>query len=552
MSSPPDTGLLLSNNAPSPGKETMLMLVRLADSISEKAKSIYEQSIKIATLLDSEVSEEANTRVFEAMENSKAYMLSDAILRAKSLGHTVESDSSIKKENLYKTSIKLLETQLLSASIRNIDSAKRVQLKQQLFELKETYENYEQSELIKAKLKKGLEVPTITQVQQQLEEENLMIEYFAGDSILYAFAITHNKTKIYELGPYKEALNALSKKLNERSSAGEFEKASNNVFNLILEPILKEFQDVREIVIIPDNHIAYIPFDALVTTKVENPNFSTLHYLINDLTIYQHQSIGLYINRKEANTENRYIGFAPDFDIQELSQVELRELRSNLQPLPFARNEIEAIAKLLNGDVKVGSEASEANFKLAYSKYNILHIASHAVVNKANPLYSKLVFTTADSLDIEDGNLHSFEIYGLRITSDLVTLSACNTGTGNYFEGEGVFSLGRAFLMAGAGSVLTSLWEVADQSTSEIMESFYRNLKRGNTKPEAIRKAKITYLKKADELTANPFYWAGFVYIGDSGTVYSSNRPYYWLGGALFLMVILIALMGKYKRTKPA
>lgn len=517
--------------------------------ISKKAKSIYEQSIKIATLLKSAVSKEINTSVLKAMENSKAYMLSDAILKAKSLGYTSDTDSSIQKENRYKTSIKLLESQLLAATMHSKDSTKQSQLKQQLFKIKEDYEDYEQSDLIKAKLKKGLVVPTIRQVQEKLDADKLMVEYFAGDSMLYALAITNNKTRVYELGQYKETLNSLSAKLklNQKMTAGEFEKVSNNAYSLILKPILNDFHSVKELIIIPDKHISYIPFDALVTTKVANSSFSTLHYLVNELTVYQHQSIGLFINAKVTNNENAYIGFAPNFSAQELSQVKNRELRSSLQPLPFAQKEIESIAQLLDGDIEIGPKASEANFKSSSPNYNILHIASHAVVNEANPLYSKLVFSTGDSLDNEDGNLHSFEIYGLKLTSDLVTLSACNTGTGKYFEGEGVFSLGRAFLMAGAHSVLTSLWEVPDRSTSFIMEAFYKNLKKGYSKPEAIRIAKLTYLKQTDALTANPYYWAGFVYVGTPGIIYKSYKKYYWFIGISLVLLLLVIVMHKNK-----
>ena len=131
----------------------------------------------------------------------------------------------------------------------------------------------------------------------------------------------------------------------------------------------------------------------------------------------------------------------------------------------------------------------------------------------------------------------------MNLNCDLVTLSACNTGSGKYFEGEGIFSLGRAFLMAGSKSVLTSLWEVSDQSTSVIMASFYRYLKKGNNKPEALRRAKLAYLKNADALTAHPYYWAGFVYMGTPDAVYRSNKLYYWLvGGFLFLILLIFGV----------
>ena len=93
--------------------------------------------------------------------------------------------------------------------------------------------------------------------------------------------------------------------------------------------------------------------------------------------------------------------------------------------------------------------------------------------------------------------------------------------------------------MAGAKSVVTSLWEVSDLSTSQIMDRFYNELKDGETKPEALRQAKLDYLKNADPLTANPHYWAAFIYIGQSDAIYSSNKMYYWAGGFLFVIIVI-------------
>jgi CHAT domain-containing protein len=292
---------------------------------------------------------------------------------------------------------------------------------------------------------------------------------------------------------------------------------------------------------VPDNQLGYLSFDALITELTDAPTYSKLNYLIHNYTILQHQSIGLYINQEPggANVNKQYIGFAPDFSKEQLSGVESRQLRSDLQPLPFAKREIEVISTLLGGEIETGLKASESNFKLKSSNYNMLHVASHAVINEENPLYSMLVFARGDSIENEDGNLYSFEIYGMNLNCDLVTLSACNTGSGKYFEGEGIFSLGRAFLLAGSKSVLTSYWEVSDQSTSAIMESFYRNLLKGNNKPEALRQAKLEYLKNADALTANPYYWAGFVYMGTPDVVYGSNKMYYWLVGGLLVLILV-------------
>lgn len=515
--------------------------------LSEKAKSIYEQSIKIALLLNTKEDSSAAVSVFEAMENSRSYLLSEARLRANSLGYSSQPDSLSKIENDYYTSIKILERELLSASINKLDSAEIKMIKEQLFTTKESFEAYQQSDAGSANRNNRLAVPSIAEVQSKLAKRDLIVEYFVGDSVLYAIAISERKVRLFELDLDKMALITLTKNLTQNSQlqAQEFQLISNNVYKTILEPILSDFNGTKRIIVVPDNQLGYLSFDALITALTDAPTYSKLNYLINKYTILQHQSVGLYINQEPggANVNNQYIGFAPDFSQDQLSRVEGRPLRSDLQPLPFAKKEIEVISSLLGGEIETGLKASESNFKLKSSNYNILHIASHAVIDEENPLYSMLVFAGGDSIENEDGNLYTFEIYGMNLNCDLVTLSACNTGNGKYFEGEGIFSLGRAFLLAGSKSVLTSYWEVSDQSTSAIMESFYRNLIKGNNKPEALRQAKLEYLKNADALTANPYYWAGFVYMGTPDVVYGSNKMYYWLvGGFLVLILVLFGI----------
>jgi CHAT domain-containing protein len=319
----------------------------------------------------------------------------------------------------------------------------------------------------------------------------------------------------------------------------DYQSKANDVYNIILAPILVDYKQAKRLVIIPDKQLGFIPFDALVTNIVESPKYNSLAYLLGKYTLMQHQTVGLYIDPQHLHekTAEQFIGFAPNFNENDLLVVANNQLRSVLRPLPFAKKEVEAISSLLDGEEVTGPSASETNLKTKAASYNILHLATHAIIDEENSLNSKLIFAHGDSTTNEDGELHSFEIYGMKLNCALVTLSACNTGTGKYLDGEGIFSLGRSFLLAGAESVLTSLWEVSDQSTSQIMESFYTNIKKGDTSPEAIRKAKLKYLKNADPLTANPHYWAGFVYIGQDENVYGSNRIYYWTAAFMMLFI---------------
>lgn len=520
-------------------------------NLSKRAKTIYEQTIVIALLLEKETKQSAIASVFNAMESSKAYLLSESIQKAKALGYTNLPKSILFKEDSFRTKIKVLEARRANILLHSKDSLELTKIGDQLFAVKESLEEYKQSYAVNKQVYQHL-VPDIATIQTSLTNNELIIEYFAGDSNLYAIAIDKYKVKIYELGEYKESINEFVRlvKQVQQVTVNDYQLQANEVHNIILAPILVNYKQAKRLVIIPDKQIGFIPFDALVINVVDKPKYNSLSYLIKKYTLIQHQTVGLYIDQQHnhANITEQFIGFAPDFDEEALLIVSNNQLRNDLQPLPFAKKEVETISNLLDGEEVTGSSASESHLKAKAESFNILHLATHAIIDEDNPLYSKLIFAFSDSMQNEDGELHSFEIYGMKLNCALVTLSACNTGTGKYLDGEGIFSLGRSFLLAGAESVLTSLWEVSDQSTSQIMESFYMNIKKGATSPEALREAKLKYLKKSDPLTANPFYWAGFVYIGQSENIFNSYRYYYWIAAFVLLFIGVTFLTIKLKK----
>lgn len=518
---------------------------------SEKAKDVFEQGIELSLVRDNNKNQMLAEAVFSAMENSKSYLLAESILKAKNLGYSNASRIYLSKEDSFRTKIKLLETKRHNNLVRIKDSTKLAETDRQLFLAKETFEDFVQSNSSKSERIASLTYGTISKlstIQHNIPHGELLIEYFAGSKNLYAIAVNKVKVEVFQLGEYQEKVEDFAATLQKVSAlnASDYQTKADEIYQLILAPIIEDFGTAKSLIIIPDKQLGYLPFDALVSSCTTAPEYNSLNYLINEYTISQHQSLSLYMaeNNENAVSDNGYIGYAPNFNDNQLTKLLIasrgdKNSRSVLQPLPFAKKEVTSISELLNGKTVTDNLASEENFKASANSFNILHIATHAIIDEENPIYSRLIFAPTDSSSLEDGFLYSFEIYGLNIVSDLVTLSACNTGSGKYFAGEGIFSLGRSFLMAGAKSVVTSLWEVSDLSTSQIMERFYNELKDGETKPEALRQAKLDYLKNADPLTANPHYWAAFIYIGQSDAIYSSNRIYYWSGGFLFVIIVI-------------
>jgi CHAT domain-containing protein len=207
---------------------------------------------------------------------------------------------------------------------------------------------------------------------------------------------------------------------------------------------------------------------------------------------------------------NRFV-FPQSFAVQDTT--ELDSLRGSLIRLNWAEKEVTSISEMMNGEAYCHRRATEETFKEKAPRAGILHIATHAVINDVNPLFSKLIFSL-DPASGEDGFLNTYELYNMKLNARLVVLSACNTGYGKLVRGEGIMSLARGFMYAGCPSIIMSLWPVDDKSTSILMQNFYEGLKKGQNKDEALRRAKLDFLKNADEVKANPFYWSGMIFVG--------------------------------------
>ncbi len=184
--------------------------------------------------------------------------------------------------------------------------------------------------------------------------------------------------------------------------------------------------------------------------------------------------------------------------------------------LSATRQEVAAIARLSGADVLTGDAASEQAFRREAGIRRILHLATYGVLNRHNPLFSFVELAPGGDYD---GRLEVHEVFGLRLAADLVVLSACQTGTGagalaDVPAGDDWVGLTRAFLHAGAGNVVATLWQVDDRATAALMERFYERYAGGAGPAGALAGAQRGLLAQA--ATAHPFYWAGFVAVGGS------------------------------------
>jgi CHAT domain-containing protein len=180
-------------------------------------------------------------------------------------------------------------------------------------------------------------------------------------------------------------------------------------------------------------------------------------------------------------------------------------------------------------------EATKQNFIDHAQDYDIIHLSIHGISDSASRLNNRLLFRNPEDPGQSDP-LYTYELYNLQLNSRLAVLSACESGTGRNYQGEGVYSMSRAFSYAGCPTTVMSLWQINDKTTPEILEGFYRQISKGKKVDLALQQAKLSYLEKSRGTAAHPSNWAAMVVHGNTEPVMKNSR-------VLLMFSILIALL---------
>lgn len=394
-----------------------------------------------------------------------------------------------------------------------------------------------------------------------LTEGKALVEYFWGEEELVVFYLTADSIQVFEQplnDEFLENLNtcrlALTQKPGENAadfvkSYADFSENAYTLYQLLLPPLLAN-ANVHDLIIIPDGMLGYLPFEVLLTERAsmkDGAQFAQLPYLFKDCKIrYEYAAAFLAHTYAGKGKGNGLIGFAPVYGEQP-SDFSAYSTRSDWRPLVYNQEELQHISQQMDGKAYVGAEATKSRFLAEAPSYTILHMAMHGFMNDQDPLYSGLVFSAEnqdqDTTTIEF--LHAYELYSISLQAELAVLSACHTGSGQLVKGEGIMSMARAFRYAGCPSIVMSLWTADDRATIRLMEYFYEYLEEGLEKHAALQKARSAYLGSTRR--DHPYYWAGFVLIGDEHVLSTNNSPrkYLWIGGGGILLLFLLWGMRK-------
>ncbi|MDX9697748.1 MAG: CHAT domain-containing tetratricopeptide repeat protein, partial [Bacteroidales bacterium] len=480
--------------------------------------------------------------------------LSDQMARENSL----VPDSLIQKEHLLNTRITTYSEILFNETkSANPDSAKVAKADSIIFHLKkqrselndylvENYKDYYQLKYSDASV-------TTADIQKKLKKNEAVIEFVLNenDSLpeLYSFLLTNSEKQFIKqeitpsfLDQIQTVFHFMSNSrymFTKNEDSKDFCIASHILYQKLITPFKTEIGS-KKLIIIPDGKLSYIPFDALLEELPDTNatiNFSQLSYLLkNNCINYSYSTnllFGLQTSRHKPN--KKVLAFAPEYTTE---TVNFENQQIYLTPLPGVQREVELIANEIKTKLFKGNDANEINFRNHVEKFGILHLAMHAFINDSLPAFSRFAFVqNGDNQTESDGWLNTADIYNLHLNAGLTVLSACNTGSGTLRKGEGVMSLARGFLYAGCPSIIMTLWEVEDNSGTKIMSTFYQHLRKGKSKDEALRLAKLDYLQNANSRLAHPHYWLGYVSIGDSSPLFLSYDFY-------FFSLLFLALAG--------
>jgi CHAT domain-containing protein len=298
------------------------------------------------------------------------------------------------------------------------------------------------------------------------------------------------------------------------------------------------------------NEMLTIPFELLVTQSNDDSSPYLLddkRFLIEDYIISYTPSISIWNDLKNNNIPNTQTALLigdPYFENENESVSQMRGLTAeidlfsrnmNQQRLEYSQEEIESIGSLLsNGEIYLSINATETIFKNNVEDASLVHLSTHSFLYKNNPL---ILFSNTDKEN--DGYLEVGEILNLNLKSDMVVLSSCKSGLGKVDKAEGIIGMQKAFFDAGAKSVIVSLWDVNDKYTSIFMKYFYSFLSNGVSKSEALRFAKLKFIK---QINPNPYYWSAFTIAGNDSpiNIQVMNYTYYIFFVGLFLILIYI------------
>lgn len=509
-------------------------------------------------MIDLSLSQNNPAQALSYAERAKGRVLLDVLSNGRVEITKAMTSNELARDRALASQITLLNTRLAGLKQGKPDEAQLTAITTQLDKARLEYEAF-QVGLYAAhpelKVKRG-QTPllTLNEVAALLpNRQTAILEYVVTEDKTYLFVLRKAvHTDVRNKAPVEltvHTINIKSKELSELSAAFNLNVAERNLtvktparklYDLLVKPAEQQLRDVRRLCIVPDGALWNLPFQAL--------HQGTKGYLLEQYALYYAPSLSVLremerraaaqsvahhlraagthpsaqepAGNKNAQPELLALG-NPKLSGETITKVRIIHRDEPLSPLPDAEKEVNFLGRLYgpgNSRVLIGEQAQEATVKAEAGKYEILHFATHAVLDDRNPLYSRIILSRADGDVQEDGLLEAWEIMKLDLDAELAILSACQTARGRVAAGEGVIGMSWALFVAGSPAAIVSQWKVDSARSAELMIEFHRNLRQKQrdsrltyTRSESLRQASLKLLHGPYN---HPAYWAAFILIG--------------------------------------
>ncbi|MCW5516892.1 CHAT domain-containing protein [Muriicola sp. Z0-33] len=497
----------------------------------EEAIPLFETGLEAAYQMYSKTKDKSYlSKAFYYAEKSKSVLLLEVLMGTKAVAFAKIPDSILERERQLKSLIANVEKKLNRAKNKNSD------LSDQLFQLNTDHRllssNIETNFPAYFNLKYNNEVASIAEVKNRLDSDEQMISYFQGNKALYVLSIEKNDSKMLRIPldlKLEELISSCRIMLgNPKSDVRDLAKISYRLYNYLLQPLIAKKPN-QKLIIVPDGLLNYLPFSALNTSS------DRILYLMETSQISYANSATLLaeLDNRKINNDN-VLGFAPSFEQNKTKSQSLSAPR--LFPLPHNGREVKQVLAAFGGNSFQDEVASLENFTNEAEDYGIIHLATHAKYNDNAPEFSYLAFTPEND---KEYLLYVKDLYQLELKADLVTLSACESGIGELKRGEGLIGLTRGFFYGGASSIVSTLWNINDASSSQLMGSFYKNLSQGNAKDLALQQSKLTFLNaNRENALSHPYYWSGFIISGNTNPISKTSFLAWYVLGVMVLAFV--------------
>lgn len=362
---------------------------------------------------------------------------------------------------------------------------------------------------------------TFSEIRARMPERSQLLQYAVLGDKLITWVVTSGGVKSRaqaisadELG---RRITAYLRQVAEPGGA-ETHDSAKELYAILISPVEQWLDESGQLCIVPDKMLSHLPFGALISPE-------TGRFMVERYSFVISPSASIFIVcTDEARLRGPLRGGGmlsvgnPSFSRQRFPQ---------LPDLPSAHREAKRVASYYDSAPLVGASAREGRVRSGMAGAEVIHFASHYVVDERSPLLSKLMLADAGAetspAGNSDGMLQAYEVYGMKLPrTRLVVLSACQTGVEQTLRGEGALGMARAFLSTGVPLVVASLWPVESDATAELMIKFHSYRRRdGLTSVEALRKAQQEMIRDPDAAKHRPYAWASFVAFGG----YEESKP---------------------------